>query len=131
VAGEALEQLIASLRRLKADAGEELAKEAAPAVQEVLRTNAAAGLDPEGRAWTPRKDGARALANAAGAIFVEARGAVLELVLRGKYIYHQDGAGVPERVILPDAGAGVPKILVAPIQKAAERVVVRLMGGGR
>lgn len=128
---EQLDGLIASLRRLKANAGEEIAKESAAGVEEALRANAAAGVDPEGRAWAPRKDGKRALANAASAIFVTAKGAVLELVLRGKYIYHQRGAGVPERRILPDGGAGIPPILLRPIEAAARRVIARAMGGSK
>jgi len=125
-----LRALIARLRSIGAGAPAAIAAEAAPGVEAAAKATAAAGTDPEGRTWSPRKDGAPALAKAASAITATARGAIIELVLTGAYVYHHLGKGAPERRILPDGGAGIPENIAAPIRDAARRVLERALRGG-
>jgi hypothetical protein len=82
---------------------ERIAKLSAPRVEEAVRAQAAAGLDPEGRPWTPTKDGRRPLVHAANAIHVDALGDIVVIVLTGKEVFHHFGTGrVAARRIIPD-----------------------------
>lgn len=99
----ALENMIAALRELT-ELQERVAKLAAPQVEQAVRAQAAAGLDPEGRSWTPTKDGRRPLVHAANAIHVDALGGVVVIVLTGKEVFHHFGTGrVSARRIIPDS----------------------------
>jgi hypothetical protein len=109
----------------------ELAREAAPLVEQAVKATAAAGTTPDGEAWAPRKrDGGRALANAASAVSAAAVGASVRVTLTGVEVFHHLGAGVPKRKILPDGGAGVPPKIAEGCLVAARRVWARLMGAG-
>lgn len=127
-----LDAMIATLRKLgKAPA--DVAKEAAPLVEAVLRENASAGVDPDsGAAWAPKKDGGRAMKNASAAITTKANGDLLVTTLKGPEVFHHYSKkkSEPQRRVIPDGGAGIPKNVAAAIDVAASRVFDRVMGGG-
>ena len=101
--------------------GAAIALEAAPSCQAIARSTAAAGTTPLGVPWAPRKkDGARALVNAASAISARALGDVIMLVLAGVSVFHN-----ATRQMLPDTGAGVPPGYREAIRAAAMRVLSR------
>lgn len=133
-AEDQLQELAANLRKLDA-VGTRIATEALPGVLKASRATAAAGTDPDGNAWAPTKDGRAALPNAANAITAVVSGstrAVLTLILKGVYVYHQRSKskgkkGLPRRVILDITG--VPQALADEIGAAAKRVIRRTMGG--
>lgn len=118
-----LEELIAAFRRLEV-LPQEAAKLAAPLVEEALRATAAAGTDPGGVAWKPKKDGSRPLVNAASHITAKAYGTVVRATLSGVEVFHNYGAGVPRRQILPDPGT-IPEGVEAAVRKAADTAFAR------
>jgi hypothetical protein len=132
-----LDGLIASLRAVD-QVGVAIATEARPLVEGVARKTASAGTDPEGGAWAPTKEGRKALPNAASAVSVVVSGstkAVLTLVLKGVYVYHQRSKnrsttkGLPRRLIL-DVET-VPTEIADAIKGAAKRVIARTIRGSR
>lgn len=130
-----LGQLDALADRLRAvdRVGVEIAETALPEVLDEARRTAAAGTTPDGAAWPTKKDGGRALPNAAGAITATVSGlstAVLVLVLRGGSIFHHLAKGKGyRRQVLFDPANGVPERMRSAIERAAARVVGRVMGG--
>lgn len=127
----ALDAMIAQCRALKG-LGVEVAKEAAPAVQAAVRETAAAGTDPDGNAWVPKKDGSKALANVAKNISAVARGAIIQVVLSGGAVWHHNSKGKkkrPQRRVIPDSGGGIPKNVEDALTRAAARVFARMTGG--
>ena len=104
------------------------AKEAAPLVEGTLRETAAAGTDPDGNPWPPKRDGSRALPNAAGAISAVAKGTAVVVVLTGAYVYHQFSKGKSRRRILPDRGTTLPARVAQALRNATERAFARVMG---
>jgi hypothetical protein len=109
---------------------ETAAKVAAPLVLEAAKETAAAGTDPDGTAWAPRKDGGRALVNAAEALSVETVGTVVVLRLTGPEVIHNYGnTRVPRRRILPDGGAGIPANITKALIKGAQQAFARTTGG--
>jgi hypothetical protein len=133
--GADLSQIAGWLSRLEAieAAAPEVAREAAPLVEAALRQTAAAGQTPDGNPWPEKKGGGRALANAAEAFTVRVKGTGIVLTLRAPEKYHQFAKGkrLPQRRILPMAGAPLP----APVQKAVDdgvrKALARAASGGR
>jgi len=125
----ALESMIARMRGLEGFEAA-VAREAAPLVEAAARQTAAAGTDPAGAAWAPKKSGGRALANAATKITAVPRGARVDIVLEGVEVYHQHGVegGPPKRKIIPDVGDPVPPAIAAALHEGASRVFARTMG---
>lgn len=103
------------------------AKDAAERVEVVVKQTAAAGTDLDGKPWPPKKDGTRALPNAASAVSAVARGAVIVVTLVGAYVYHQFSKGPQRRAILPDGGAGTPKRVAEAIRAATQDAFKRAM----
>ncbi len=132
----ALDGLAAKLDAI-AGVGGAIAADAAPGVQAAARKTAAAHTDPEGKAWAPTKDGRAALPNAPSAITAVVSGtttAVITLILKGVYIYHQRSKskgkkGLPRRVILDIED--VPPAIAQVIAESAKRVLRRTMEGRR
>lgn len=118
----------ASLRAAGAGAVEEVARAAAPGVEAAIKATAAAGTDPGGGTWPTRKDGSRALPNAAESVATEAAGGVIITRLTGGEVYHHRSKGKRPRRILPDSGAGIPVRVADAIKEAASRVLSRLTG---
>lgn len=109
----------------------EVAREAAPEIEKIVKATAAAGTTPEGEAWKPTKDGKRPLANAAHAVSARAVGAVVQILLHGVEVIHNKGAGktLPARRILPASAAELPPAITKALEDAAARVFRRTMGG--
>ncbi|WP_437958589.1 hypothetical protein WME76_02265 [Sorangium sp. So ce119] len=97
-----LERMIQACRDL-ARLPEDAAPIAAQKVQEELRRTASAGQAPDGTPWAPRKkDGGRAMLNAAKAITAKAIGTVILVTLYGPEVFHHFGAqGKPARHVIP------------------------------
>ena len=127
-----LDDLVSRLKGL-ADFEEEVARVAAPMIQEAVRKRAASGVDAYGKPIAPKKDGSRALANVADNIAVRVVGGVVQIVLTGGAVFHQHAKGSsdsrPQRRVLPDAGDGVPDWIADLMRKAVEQVWRRRMGG--
>jgi hypothetical protein len=118
-----VEQLSALAARLRAipTLGPEIARAAAPGVLEAVQKTAAEGTTPDGNAWAPRKkDGARALVNAAAALSVRVVGDVVIVVLSGVNVFQQK-----RRNILPTYVKDIPKPLLDAIRTAAVAVLAR------
>jgi hypothetical protein len=82
-----------------------IAQELAPEVKAVIDEQIAQGVGPDGQAWKPKKDGGRALVNAAKAVTAKAIDNVILITLSGKEVFHQWGTRrVPQRAILPTGG---------------------------
>lgn len=114
--------MLEDLRRL-GELPREAAKIAAPLVERELRAKAAAGEDPEGTAWAPRKkDGGRAMKNAAAHIEVAPVGTVVRATLTGPDVYHHFGAGPGHvtRQVLPDPGT-IPPGVEKALREAADK----------
>lgn len=96
----ALDRMIASARALAI-----LHKDGLPAaareVERQLKMTASAGQSPAGVTWVTKKDGGRALVNAAAAISTIAIGTSIVIILTGKEVFHHFGAGVPLRQVIP------------------------------
>lgn len=123
------DELTAYIARLRGLNGaiEAVAIEAAPLVEDVIKATASAGTDGEGRVWPTKKDGSRALPNAADAVSVEANGNVIISKVVGGESYHQKSKGKRRRLVLPDGGAGIPPPVVDAVKIAVSRVLARLM----
>lgn len=127
----ALLEMIAAAKAKYGLSAADVAKAAGPGVERVLKATASAGTDPEGRSWAPKKDGGRPLVGAAAAISVSIAGPVIRGVLTGPTVFHHFGTGrVPQRRVLPDAGAGIPPEIAAAILKAASQRFDDAVHGG-
>lgn len=104
------------------------AKEAAPLIEAALKKTAAAGTDPNGKAWAPKKDGSRAMVNAAEHITATAAGTVVRVLLKGPDVFHNYGAGGPRRQILPDQESDTPPAIVDAVQEGVRRAVSKIVG---
>lgn len=113
-----LDAMIARLRRLPGMAAR-VAKRAAPLVREALAKTTNAGTAPDGTPWPARKkDGGRALANAAAALTVEASGAVILATVDGpEAIHHKGSKRLPRRPQLPDHD--LPEGVLQAVDQAA------------
>ena len=111
---------VRALRTIEADTAEA----ARPAIEAAARATAAAGTTPTGEAWAPRKaDGARALANATAGVSAVAVGAVVQVVLKPPYVFHQK-----TRQIIPGAGEEIPPAIATALQEAASASFKKAMG---
>src|SRR5262245_46050013 len=94
----ALDKMIATLRSMP-----QFAKEAAPEIAKAalasIQRELAAGNDPQtGTPWPLKKDGSRALKNAAKAVSVTTVGSTIILTATGPEVFHHFGAqGKPRR----------------------------------
>ena len=129
---DALDGMIAKLRALGKNATHEAAKEAAPLVLAAAKATAAAGTDPYGKAWPEKKDGGRALPNAAEHIAVQivdlgVEGAQVQLKTTGPYTINHYRKK-PRRQILPIAGEPVPDAIADAMREGARRAFKKLTG---
>jgi len=127
-----LAELVAAARDNYGLSPEDVAREAAPLVERAIKATAAAGTTPDGKPWPPKRDGGRALANAAEHIVGSADGATINVTLSGPDVWHHFGGGRnPKRQILPDAGAEIPPAIFAAIDEVCRRRFQRAIGGVR
>lgn len=103
----------------------EVAREAAPQVEAVVRRSAAAGTTVEGKPWPPTRAGARALPDAASAVTAAAVGTTIVVSLKGPYVFHNSAAGPDRRRILPEEDGGVPPAIARVLLEASARVFAR------
>jgi phage gpG-like protein len=97
----------------------EIAKEVAPTLDQKIRQNISAGVDPEGKPWQLTKEGKRPLTNAGAALTVRAISSVVQAKLTGHVALHHLGAakGAPKRQILPSSK--LPQPMTAAIRQVA------------
>lgn len=98
---EALDRMIATVRAI--GTGPEYAQAAARSVETWLRTQLAAGVDPNtGSAWKPTEEGKRALKSAASQPVVRLAGSAVVISLRGRYVFQHFGTrGNKGRGVIP------------------------------
>lgn len=108
---------IARMRALGSFASS-VATHGASKVEAAAKRTAAAGTDPYGKSWPARKEGGRALANAAAAISVVVSGLRVLLRLAKPEAYHQTSKSHP-RKILPDGA--LPLGLAKALRDAARQ----------
>lgn len=127
----AFDDMIYSLRKLGGqEFVNEVAKEAAPLLNDAVKATARAGTSPDGTPWAPRKkDGAPALAGADKDVTTAAHGPIVRMTLTGGPVYAQFGARGPKREVIPSGGGEIPDHVNAAITKAAEKVFERITGG--
>lgn len=93
------------------------------------------GTTPDGRPWTPRKDGSRALPNAKDAVRVDpvtgSLSAVVVTVEGGEALHHRgDVHGNVVRQVLPGQGE-VPASIEQAVREVLDERFVRAVGGAR
>jgi hypothetical protein len=124
----ALQSIIGRIRAAAA-IGRSATTEIAREVNAELKESAAAGTTPDGTPWAPRKDGGRAMANAADAVAAAAvgEGEVL-VVLRGAEVFHHFGVrGAEPRSVIP-TGGNLPATLGEAVRRGAATVWKREVG---
>lgn len=89
------------------------------AILQQIKSTAAAGTTPDGKPWAPRKkDGGRAMVNAAAALSLTVLDNVILIKLTGPTAFHHWGAGGKGRIarrVLPSGG--IPDRLGNAIRK--------------
>lgn len=108
-----------------------VAQRAAPLVEQALKKNAAAGLDPFGRAWKLKKDGGKALKNVAAKISATANKTSVVVTLTGPDVFHHRGTKKdPRRQVLPSSNE-VPDVVAAALEEAARIEFTASVAGQR
>lgn|GEM_PF-1986483 len=127
----ALDEMIAQIRAL-GGLNAAAAIEAAPLVQEAARVTARAGQTPDGKDWPAKKDGGRALANAANAVTATASGKTITIAVQGSEVFHNWGVGkhTPRRKIIPETGDPIPPAVGAALLAGAERAFRKAVPNG-
>lgn len=126
-----LDEILSSLRQLEKpeEIARRVAKYGAEELQKSLETTLAAGQDAEGKAWGPKKDGGRAYEHAPSRVTTRAHEDLIVSTLTGPEVFgHFGNAHLPQRKMLPDAGAGMPKSVSGALTRAANRVFREVTG---
>ena len=127
-----LEEMIAAQRMMGRRLAERTAEIAAPLLEARLKASAAAGTSPDGQPWAARKDGGRAMANAAKAISVKAIGDVVRVTLDGPEVFWHYGArGAPRRPVIPDGGGPMSRLVQTVLDEASAKAFAELAGSDR
>lgn len=126
-----LEDIIQALRRAgSSEIEKKIAERAEEEIRDALTETLNAGEDPDGKPWELTKKGARAYKNAASRLKVTASGPRITIEISGPEGYAQNGTKrIPQRRMIPDGGAGTPKVVADALDRAAEAVFKREMGG--
>lgn len=128
----ALTDFIARVRTMGATIQDAAARESRPLVEAEAKRTAAAGTDPYGAAWAPKKDGTRAMPDTADAIRVTTAGSsVVTKVLRGAAIQNRiasQGSGSRYgRTVIPSGDRPLSAGYVAALSEGAERAFRKAM----
>lgn len=118
--------MIKEIRSLGAANVESLvATKAVEELRTALTATLAAGTDPDGKKWAPRKeDDGRPYKNAASKLTVKNYGPLIRVAISGGEAYGQFGVrGAPKRGMIPEGGAGMPDSVSTALDKAAEAVL--------
>lgn len=104
------------------------AERAAPLVEAEAKKTAAAGTDPYGVAWPPKKNGKPALVRAADHVTARAVASYVVIELDGPEVFHEMGAQEkPVRRVIPDIE--VPPAISAAMDRGCELAFNEIMGG--
>lgn len=128
---DALNEMLSVLRGM-ADTREVeriAAERAVRGIDAALKKTLTAGTTPDGKPWLPRKkDGGRAYKGAAGKLVVKASGNLVIATIDGGEAFGNYGAGVPERRMLPDAGASIPENISSALDAAGDETFSQIVG---
>lgn len=125
-----LSAMIAELRELR-KLPEAAAREAAPLIEAEAKRTAAAGTTPDGEPWAAKKDGGRALANAADHVSAKANGTLVIVELEGPDYFHNFGLGHnPKRQVIADKADEMPEGIARAVEKATDAAFAKITGGG-
>jgi hypothetical protein len=119
---------IAGLRKLGASFLDDAAREATPLVEAEIKRTAAAGTDPYGAPWRPRKDGSRAIPDAASVVTVAARGSTLRIYVSGGAAIQNHLAPEYRRQVIPDPYRPLPAGISRALHEGASRAFQKAMG---
>jgi hypothetical protein len=125
-----LEDFIMKMRQL-GELPDAVASAAAPALEQAARANVAAGLDPYGKQWPPKKDGSRALKDADKAVHVTSAGPTCTITVEGVEAFHnglKEGGAHPRRQLIPESGDPIPDYLTKALDAVAAKVVGERLG---
>lgn len=128
---EDLNQMLTTLRGLTDTREVEriAAERAVRGIDAALKKTLTAGTTPDGKPWLPRKkDGGRAYEGAAGKLVVKSSGNLVIATIDGGEAFGNYGAGVPERRMLPDAGAKIPDGVSEALDKAGDETFNQIVG---
>ncbi len=126
-----VDRQIARLRALDG-VGERAAAAALGPLTGVVRGHLAAGQAPDGTPWPERKAGGRALAKAANAVTLEARGASVVMQLDSVHARHNSWGGIrggTRRQQLPDTNQ-VPDAYLEVVDAAVQAELAKTLAGG-
>lgn len=103
----------------------DVAKEAAPLVQEAMRAQIRSGVAPDGTPWPAKKDGAKALKSAADHLTATPAGDRVLVKLSGVEVFHDKGNGrLPKREMLPKDGK-LPAYITDALHEGAKRALAK------
>jgi hypothetical protein len=124
-----IEDLIATLERLSGrDFAPDAAKRAVKHVDAAVKATARAGTTPDGEPWIPKKDGSRAMVNAADALSTSSQGSIVTVMLKPPEVFHNFSKS-HKRQVLPDAGADeMPRGVVEALKNAADEAFLEATG---
>lgn len=103
----------------------DVAKEAAPLVQEAIRGRIRAGIAPDGTPWPAKKLGGRALKDADHHVTATSAGDRVLVTLSGVEVFHDKGNGrLPKREMLPKEGK-LPDYIADALHEGAKRALAK------
>jgi hypothetical protein len=106
-----------------------IASVAAPLILKSIQKSVSEHEAPDGRRWVSGKDGHPVYANAASKLTGAAHGNLVRVTLTGPEVYGNFGnSRLPERRMLPDTGAEIPKDVQAALDEATAKVMGKLTG---
>jgi hypothetical protein len=123
----ALAAMIARVQAFGKDATRDAAREAAPLVDAEVKRTAAAGTDPYGEPLPPKRDGSRALLNAAENVSAVAAGPTIKIRTHGAYAIHFFKK-IDQRRIVPSKDKPMPKAIIEALKEGARRAFAKAMG---
>ncbi len=126
----ALDAMIAKLKALGNGerVAEKVAQVAAPLIDKQVKSTAAAGQTPDGKAWQVKKDGGKPLVHATDHIETSAHGPLILQTLTGPDVFHHKGlGGRPKRQVIPSSH-DVPQSVWKAVHEACERVWREILG---
>lgn len=106
------------------------ARSAAPMVEAQSKKTAAAGTDPNGKQWAPKKDGGAPLVNAADAVSVVAIGTVVQIRLGATSTGSAKAQAIQNtrRQIIPANGEGIPAGILKALDEGANKAFREAVG---
>jgi hypothetical protein len=123
----ALDAMLAKLGKLAQSGVEGAARACTPHVQAEAKRTAAAGTDPYGEPWHARKDGQRAIPEAASAVTCVARGNIIQIrVVRGAAIQNFLSEK-NRRQVIPRSDRPLPEGIVGALNRGLREFFAEAM----